>query len=154
MLKYVNTMVTFCEVPDEISLCIEISNCQCHCKNCHSPYLAEDIGEELNSHSLKKLIDDNKGITCVSFMGGDSNTSDIDALAQWVKINYPIKTAWYSGRQELSKEINLNNFNFIKLGPYIEDLGPLNSKTTNQRFYKIEEDKLVDITNLFWKDND
>ena len=42
----------------------------------------------------------------------------------------------------------------IKLGPYIEELGPLNSKTTNQRFYKIEEGKLVDITNLFWKSND
>ena len=154
MLKYVNTMVTFSEVPDEISLCIEISNCQCHCKNCHSPYLAEDIGEELNSHSLKKLIDDNKGITCISFMGGDSNPSDIDALAQWVKINYPLKVTWYSGRQELSKDINLQWFEYIKLGPYIEELGPLNKPTTNQKFYKVEEGNLVDVTNLFWKDSD
>ena len=154
MLKYLNTQVTFSEVPDEITLCINITGCKIGCKNCHSSYLAEDIGEELNSFSLKELISNNKGITCVSFMGGDSSPSKIDALAQWVKINYPIKTAWYSGRQELSKDINLNNFNFIKLGPYIEDLGPLNSKTTNQRFYKIEEGELVDITNLFWKDND
>ena len=138
MLKYVDTMVTFSEVPDEISLCIEISNCPCYCKNCHSSYLAEDIGEELNIHSLKNLIDNNKGITCVSFMGGDSNPSDIDALAQWIKIYYPIKVAWYSGRLELSKEIDLKNFDFIKLGPYIEELGPLNSKTTNQKFYKVE----------------
>ena len=154
MLKYLNTQVTFSEVPDEITLCINITGCKIGCKNCHSSYLAEDIGEELNILSLKELISNNKGITCVSFMGGDSSPSKIDALAQWVKINYPIKTAWYSGRQELSKEINLDNFNFIKLGPYIEDLGPLNSKTTNQRFYKIEEGKLVDITNLFWKDSD
>ena len=154
MLKYLNTQVTFSEVPDEITLCINITGCKIGCKNCHSSYLAEDIGEELNSLSLKELISNNKGITCICFMGGDSNPLEIDALAQWVKINYPIKTAWYSGRQELSKDINLNNFNFIKLGPYIEDLGPLNSKTTNQRFYKIEEGKLVDITNLFWKNND
>ena len=160
MLKYVNTMVTFSEVPDEVSLCIEISNCPCHCKGCHSSYLAEDIGEELNISTLRELINKNKGITCVSFMGGDSNTSDIDALAQWVKINYPLKVAWYSGRQELSKEINLNNFNFIKLGPYIEELGPLNNKTTNQRFYEVVqvyyEDstfgyELIDITYKFWK---
>ena len=151
MLKYVDTLVTFSEVPDEISLCINISNCQCHCKNCHSPYLAEDIGEELNSHSLKKLIDDNKGITCVSFMGGDSNTSDIDALAQWVKTNYPLKVAWYSGKQELSKDIDLKNFDAIKLGPYVEELGPLNSKTTNQRFYKVSDGELVNITSKFWK---
>ena len=154
MLKYLNTQVTFSEVPDEITLCINITGCKIGCKNCHSSYLAEDIGEELNSFSLKELISNNKGITCISFMGGDSSPSKIDALAQWVKINYPIKTAWYSGRQELSKDINPNNFNFIKLGPYIEDLGPLNSKTTNQRFYKVEEGKLVDITNLFWKDSD
>ena len=150
MLKYVDTKVTFAEVPNEISLCINISNCPCNCKGCHSSYLAEDIGNKLNSNSIKELINNNKGITCICFMGGDSNPLEIDALAHFTKIYFPIKTAWYSGRQELSKDINLNNFNFIKLGPYIEDLGPLNSKTTNQRFYKIEEGKLVDITNLFW----
>ena len=42
----------------------------------------------------------------------------------------------------------------IKLGPYIEELGPLNSKTTNQRFYKVNEKELIDITNLFWKSSD
>ena len=154
MLKYVDTKVTFAEVPNEISLCINISNCPCACKGCHSSYLAEDIGNKLNSDSIKELINNNKGITCICFMGGDSNPLEVDALTHFIKINYPIKTAWYSGRQELSKDINLNNFNFIKLGPYIEDLGPLNSKTTNQKFYKIEEGKLIDITNLFWKDCD
>ena len=154
MLKYLNTQVTFSEIPDEITLCINITGCKIGCKNCHSSYLAEDIGNKLNSNSIKELINNNKGITCICFMGGDSNPLEVDALTHFIKINYPIKTAWYSGRQELSKDINLNNFNFIKLGPYIEDLGPLNSKTTNQRFYKIEEGKLVDITNLFWKDSD
>ena len=150
MLKYVDTKVTFAEVPNEISLCINISNCPCNCKGCHSSYLAENIGNELNSNSIKELINNNKGITCICFMGGDSNPSEVDALAQFIKIYFPIKIAWYSGRQELSKDINLNNFDFIKLGPYIEELGPLNSKTTNQKFYKIEENKLIDITDIFW----
>ena len=137
MLKYVDTMVTFSEVPDEISLCIEISNCPCHCKNCHSSYLAKDIGEELNIDSLHKLISDNQGITCVAFMGGDSSPKEIDMFARCIKDLYDIKVAWYSGKQELSKDINLSNFNYVKLGPYIEELGPLNSKTTNQRMYKV-----------------
>ena len=154
MLKYVDTKVTFAEVPNEISLCINISNCPCNCKGCHSSYLAEDIGNELNGNSIKELINNNKGITCICFMGGDSNPLEIDALAHFIKIYFPIKVAWYSGRQELNKEINVDNFNFIKLGPYIEDLGPLNSKTTNQKFYKVEEGNLVDVTNLFWKDSD
>lgn len=155
MLKYVDSKVTFSEVPDEITLCINISNCPCHCKNCHSSYLAEDVGERLRYDNLISLIQKNKGITCVAFMGGDTAPLSIDAYASIIKEQFPnLKTAWYSGRQELSKEIDLKNFNFVKLGPYIEDLGPLNSKTTNQRFYKVEGGKLVDITNLFWKDSD
>ena len=149
MLKYVNTMVTFSEVPDEISLCIEISNCPCHCKNCHSSYLAEDIGEGLTLDKIYKLIDNNEGITCVCFMGGDSSPKEIDMFARCIKDLYDIKVAWYSGKQELSKDINLKWFDFIKLGPYIEELGPLNSKTTNQRFYKVSNNKLIDITYKF-----
>ena len=164
MLKYVDTKVTFSEVPNEISLCINISNCPCNCKGCHSSYLAEDIGEELNSLSLKELINNNKGITCVAFMGGDSSPSDINNLAKLIKEVFPkLKVAWYSGRQELSKDIDLENFDFVKLGPYIEELGPLNNKTTNQKFYIVEKlycgndnykYDLKDITYRFWKDND
>ena len=160
MLKYVNTMVTFSEVPDEVSLCIEISNCPCHCINCHSPYLAEDIGEKLTLDKIYKLIDNNEGITCICFMGGDSSPKEIDMFARCIKDLYDIKVAWYSGRQELSKYINLKCFDFIKLGPYIEEFGPLNSKTTNQRFYQViksyYEDgtsgyELLDTTYKFWK---
>ena len=157
MLKYVDTKITFSEVPNEISLCINISNCHCHCKNCHSSYLAQDIGEPLDLQHLTDLIDSNRGISCVCIMGGDANPSEVDDIAQDIKEYYPeLKVGWYSGRQELSKDINLENFDIIKLGPYIEELGPLNSKTTNQRMYKvIEQDdnyELVDITNKFWKE--
>ena len=148
MLKYVNTKVTFSEVPDEISLCIEISNCPCNCRGCHSSYLAENIGKPLiyeetynnktviNCNPLSELIEANKGITCVCLMGGDSNPEYINILGRTIKC-HKLKSAWYSGRQELSKEIDLQNFDFIKLGPYIEELGPLTSKTTNQRMYKV-----------------
>lgn len=152
MLKYVDTLVSFSEVPNEITLCINISNCPCHCKGCHSSYLAEDIGNVLNLQALTTLIDKHKGITCVCIMGGDANPSEIDDIAQDIKEYYPkLKVAWYSGKQELSKDINLEFFDFIKLGPYIEELGPLNSKTTNQRFYKVENNKLIDITYKFQK---
>lgn len=152
MLKYVDTKVTFSEVPDEITLAINISNCPCHCEGCHSPYLAEDIGEPLDLQHLIDLIDSSRGISCVCIMGGDANPSEVDNIAQDIKEYYPeLKVAWYSGRQELAKEINLKWFDFLKLGPYIEELGPLNSKTTNQRFYKVVNDELIDITSVFWK---
>ena len=151
MLKYVNTMVTFSEVPDEISLCIEISNCPCYCKNCHSSYLAEDIGEKLTLDKIYKLIDNNEGITCICFMGGDSSPKEIDMFARCIKDLYNIKVAWYSGRQELSKDIDLKSFDYLKLGPYIEELGPLTKNTTNQKFYKVVNNELIDNTYLFWK---
>ena len=160
MLKYVNYDITFQEIPDEITLCINISNCPCHCIGCHSSYLAEDIGEKLTLDKIYKLIENNEGITCICFMGGDSSPKEIDMFAGCIKDLYDIKVAWYSGRQELSKYINLKWFDFIKLGPYIEEFGPLNSKTTNQRFYQVikshYEDgtsgyELLDVTYKFWK---
>ena len=171
MLKYVDTKVTFSEVPDEISLCINISNCPNHCKGCHSPYLAEDIGKPLieypKVHSddywiyIDELIEANNGITCVCLMGGDNNISLINILASFIKKEYGLKVAWYSGRSTIPY-MSFKDFDYIKIGPYKEEFGPLNSKTTNQRMYKIEEVhnedgsfsyEFKDITNKFWKDD-
>lgn len=156
MLKYTDTKVVFAEVPDEITLAINISNCPCNCENCHSPYLAKDIGERLDFDSLNKIINDNIGVTCISFMGGDANPNDVNSLAEFIRAKYPeLKIAWYSGRQELSKDINLKNFDYVKLGPYIKDKGPINCKTTNQVLLEIEviQGKVYtkDITAKFWE---
>ena len=153
-MKFVETNITFSEFPDEIALCINISNCPCHCPGCHSSYLANDIGKELNQESLDKLI--TKGISLVGFMGGDANPLFINILAKYVKDKYGLKVGWYSGRDYLPDCINLNNFDYIKLGPYIEKLGGLQRHTTNQRFYKILRTQghivLLDITKDFFKD--
>lgn len=158
MLKYTEAVIGLAEVPDEITLCINISNCPCHCKGCHSAYLAEDIGSSLTPAALRLLLLNNKGITCIAFMGGDSDPKWVNGLAKWVKRNEfrDIKVAWYSGRQELAKEIDLNNFDMIKLGYYDFEKGPLNCPTTNQRFYKVVHtsmgtSKMYDITHKFWK---
>lgn len=158
MLKYVDTKVVFQEVPDEISLAISISGCPHKCEDCHSSYLAEDIGKELTDKVLQELIISNEGISCIVFMGGDNNPSYLNELAYYIKRYWknPIKVAWYSGNKELSKQINLDYFDYIKLGPYIKELGPLSNRTTNQRFYKVVhfsngKNKLIDLTFKFWK---
>lgn len=155
MLKYVDAKITFAEIPDEITLCINISNCPIHCKECHSKYLWKDIGEPLDLQHLTDLIDANKGITCVCIMGGDANPEGVDCIAEDIKEYYPeLKVAWYSGRQELSKDIMISHFNFIKLGPFIKEKGPINCKTTNQVMFEIDvvKDKVFvkDITAKFW----
>ena len=193
-MKYVDTAVTLLEIPDEITLCINISNCPCHCKGCHSPYLADDVGEILTFSRLEKLIKQNKGITAVCLMGGDNNPKEVNYYAKLLRqlivdqisntytisstimspkeeilpkgstissyetIPMELKIGWYSGRQELAKEIDLKNFDYIKLGPYIEEKGPLNNPNTNQRLYKYDSlysDYTIgqgwrDITYKFW----
>lgn len=162
MLKYIESLVTFSEVPDEISLCISISGCIYKCKNCHSQYLWDDIGTELTIEELKRLIDANSGITCVCFMGGDQDLETLCKLANSIKLrsDVPYKVAWYTGREDIpNKGIN-QYFDYIKIGPYIEERGPLTSKTTNQKLYargsvlkkmSAYDNMFYDITDKFWR---
>ena len=154
MLKYVDVAVTFSEVPDEIALCIDISNCPCHCEGCHSAYLAKDIGTELTQRALEQFIRENNGVSCVCLMGGDSEPEIVNLLGDVIHMRGK-KSAWYSGRQELSDKIDLKNFDYIKLGPYIPSKGGLDNPNTNQKFYEVcrlpSKFMLKDITNKFWK---
>ena len=139
-MKYADTMVVFREVPDEITLAINISGCPVKCPGCHSSYLVQDIGEILDENSPSALIDKNPGISCVSFMGGDADPAYIRELSFWVKDTWPgMKTGWYSGRDLAHAQAVLDALDFVKVGPFIDECGPLDWETTNQRFYKVEK---------------
>ena len=162
MVKVASYDVVFQEIPGEVTLALNLSNCPCHCPGCHSPHLAEDIGEPLDEQLLDALIEKYSGlITCVCFMGGDANPAEVARLAEHVQRptsnDQRLKTAWYSGRtRDLNNPndlIDLKVFNYVKVGPYIEELGGLKSPTTNQRLYKRVGDEWQDITNLFWRKN-
>lgn len=157
MLKYVDTLVGFSEVPDEISLCINISGCKIKCPECHSKHLWEDIGEPLNKKALINLILANKGISCICFMGGD--LKQIQPLAEYVKKNTYFKTCWYTGLElDFSKPEDFKYLDYVKTGPYKPEFGPLNNPNTNQRFFNIKELNGVyefnNITNKFLKNED
>ncbi len=154
MLKYANTDVVFQEIPDEVTLAINITNCPCHCPGCHSKYLWEDTGLPLNTDALDDFIDQyGRNITCIAFMGGDCDPKGVNILAQYIHEEHPeFKVAWYSGRLRIPSFINKTDFDYIKVGPFIRHLGPLNKPTTNQRFYrKLDNGTFEDITSRFWK---
>ncbi|MCR4592204.1 MAG: anaerobic ribonucleoside-triphosphate reductase activating protein [Bacteroidaceae bacterium] len=151
MMKYVDEKEVFAEIPDEITLAVSISGCPIHCPGCHSQYLWADVGEPLTTEALSSMLQSHVGITCLCLMGGDQDPAEIDRLAGWVKENFDVHTAWYSGRNELPKEIQLAHFDYLKTGPYDDACGPLNVRTTNQRLYRVENGKLTDITHRFWK---
>ena len=127
MLKYVNTGIVFQEIPDEVTLAINISNCPCHCPGCHSHYLWEDIGLPLDTLAIDTFAREyGSDITCIAFMGGDADPKSVNLLAQYIHEEHPqFKVAWYSGRLRIPRGIVKTDFDYIKIGPYIKHLGPL-----------------------------
>ena len=153
MLKYVNTGIVFQEIPDEVTLSVNISGCPCHCPGCHSQYLWEDTGTPLTPGELDNIINSyGPDITCVCFMGGDAEPEYVNMLAGHLHGSFPrLKVAWYSGRARIPGVVRKSDFDYIKTGPYIKHLGGLKSPDTNQRLYKrVAGDDFVDITSRFW----
>lgn len=142
LMKCYNYDIVCQEIPGEITLAVNISGCPNRCPGCHSPWLAGDEGVPLDKEFLTLLTRRyGTGITCICFMGGDQNPAGINMLAKFVRTACPgLRTAWYSGLTELSGEIEISNFDYLKVGPYIEEFGGLRSPGTNQKFYRVSPD--------------
>ena len=152
MLKYTGTLICFREIPDKVTLAINISNCPNHCIGCHSPYLRNDIGTELTDYELFNLVDSNDGINCICFMGEGRDIPRLVEIMALLKLEYPkIETALYTGSDEFDETIFNGTLDYLKIGHYDDKYGPLDKETTNQRLYHIVDGKRVDITSLFWR---
>lgn len=152
MVKYLETIIGLREVPDEIALCINITQCRNNCEGCHSPQLRENIGKELTITELLRLVDENPGISCVCFMGEGNDPAGIIILNDLLKKERDIKTCWYIGRDLDIEDYRDAFFDYIKLGPYIASKGGLDHKTTNQQMWEIKGGgKIENITYKFWK---
>lgn len=152
MLRFLSYNIVFQEVPDEVTLAINLSNCPNHCKGCHSPYLQEDKGDTLDENVIDNLlVKYGQAITCICFMGGDADPHLVEKLACRVRTasGGQMKTAWYSGKSKFPAACSVGNFDYLKLGPYVESLGGLDSPATNQRFYKVKDGILEDKTAMF-----
>lgn len=158
MLKYLYCSEIFAEVPGEITLGISISGCTIHCQGCHSRELWEDKGISLTVEELQRLLDKHKGITCLCLLGGEHNIDNLIELFQYA--HKRVKTAWYCGLDFIPKDKLgiIEYLDWLKVGHYDQELGPLTSPTTNQRFFQIEhfpngEYMRIDITNKFYNKN-
>ena len=150
-MKIASYDVVFQDVPGEVTLSLNLSQCPNRCPGCHSPQLQEDIGYILDDSMLDSLLERyGRDVTCVCFMGGDREPDEVMRLAGLVK-NAGLKTAWYSGRQELPDCFRTESLDYVKVGPYIESRGPLPSPGTNQRMFRIENGEMTDITAAFRK---
>ena len=158
MIKFVEdlTSVVLEEIPDMVSLAVEISNCQGNCIGCHSPFLRDNVGQELTPEEADHAIDDNYGVNCFLFLGEGNDRAALISLVRHIRKSHPgMKVALYSGRTAVEDEF-FDLFDYVKVGPYIAKYGPLNKDTTNQRLYKITHrpdgvSEREDITSRFWK---
>ena len=77
----------------------------------------------------------------------ESQTEILSYVQECNKRDY--KICLYSGRDTVIEEW-MKQFDYVKVGSYREEFGPLTSETTNQRMWMKEVDKYVDITERFW----
>lgn len=148
MIKYTGYSIVLQEVPDEISLALEISNCPYRCKGCHSPRLQQDVGEDLEP-ALDGLLQEYAGrITCVCFMGEGNDPQALKRCLKRVRAA-GLKTCLYSGG-DWGKASLMHLLNYYKVGAYDASLGGLDTPGTNQKMYKIlPAGTIENITYLF-----
>jgi len=167
MIKFVPEMtsVVMEEIPDRVTLAVDISNCRGNCVDCHSPFLKEDIGEELTPEIISRLVAENYGVDCFLFLGEGRDPDRLLELASHVR-SLGLVPALYSGRREVDGSY-WESFDYVKIGPYLPEQGPLNDPRTNQRLYRVlgpdekapdgaefrmraSGRRFVDITPRFW----
>ncbi len=141
-MKYLNCKVSLQEVPGEISLVFQISECPHRCPGCHSPELWASEGTLL---TVEKLLIEMKKyeklFSCVCFFGGESDEDTLAELLSLVrKSGY--KTCLYTGADSISSKLK-TNLNYLKTGPWKEELGGLYATTTNQRFINLDSGKCL-----------
>ena len=174
MLKVASYDIVFQEIPDETTLALNLSQCPNHCDGCHSPHLRQDTGKVLDIDLLVDLYEHNESaVTCICFMGGDGDPTALENLIEDFRSEFTIrdketgfkkyvgpKIGWYSGNDWLPRDFKTELFDYIKLGHYDKELGPLNKPTTNQRLYAYNPcwscwssigKSWKDITSNFWK---
>ena len=137
-LKYQGYSIVFQEVPNEVSLAINISGCPYKCRGCHSKYLWDYKGNNVVDDFSDLLSMYGGLITCVCFMGGDQNGHELIQCIEMAK-QRGLKTCLYTGADAIGDVDSriVRQLDYIKVGRYMEDAGGLDSMTTNQHMYDL-----------------
>lgn len=165
MIRYQTYDVVFSEIPDETSLVFNITNCPFSCEGCHSPHLRANIGQELTADVIFALLDKYPDVTCVLFMGHGNDLLELVQLAGQINLDSVLlgsadykKIALYTGIDDLNTVLGITGdlyaiFDYIKVGKYDTEKGPLTDPNTNQKLYQydVEKGEWSDITYKFWK---
>lgn len=139
--------ISIAEVPNEISLIYSISGCGKSCKDCHSPELQSKNGDFLSLELFEKHLQEYKRhISCVCFLGG--NWYDNFELYCQLAKQHNKKVCLYTGDNDI-EDSKKQHLDYLKIGPFIKELGGLENKNTNQKFIDLSSNTLLNY--LFLK---
>lgn len=124
------------------------------CSNCHSPeYRDKDAGEPFSIRQYEALLEKYQGkVSCILFFNGEYDNVFIATLAGCARAR-GYKRALYTGFEQRDLlEAFTDCFEYLKTGVYREELGALDSRTTNQRMLRREADgSWTNITSEYWR---
>ena len=132
------------EIPGQTTLVYHCSGCSKKCPGCHSEeYWDKDYGTFFDPVDFVEYLDSNAPfIDCVLFMIGDVDHELVSIIYDALRIikSYNLKTAIYTAYDCIdSVPANwLYMCDYVKVGRWIQELGGLDSETTNQTLYKKE----------------
>ena len=150
MLNIVEYDIVFQEVPTEVSLALTIAGCPLMCRGCsRADTWKKERGTPLTYDFLAKLLECYKGlVSCVLFMGGEWQSSALLSALKQVR-HFGLKTALYTGLDTIPSSLQ-TELTYLKTGPWIMELGGLDTPTTNQRFIDCTNGEV--LNHLFWRD--
>ena len=150
LIPVVDWGITFNEVPDKMAVYFELGDCNKHCNGCHSPELWEPLeGSPLSIFLKIAEREVAKGANAICVLGGtDCNSFSRDLLVFFLgELANLAPVCLYSGSDDIEvmqKLAEQGNCTWLKTGSYKEELGGLQSPTTNQRFFKREQRQHID----------
>lgn len=155
MLRYTEICLSRREVPGEASLCIYLSGCKLHCPDCHYPELRDPSYGDLLEPVFDAILDSYLvQASCLCLLGegnaGESERAELVSYAQTAH-DHGMLVALYSGR-DCEVEQWMDAFDYVKIGSYNSDCGPLSLATTNQRMLWHCHFGWLDITERFWRE--
>ncbi len=136
-LRFATEQVVWQEVPCEVSLAFTISGCPLRCKGCHSSAARNPSAGQLLTpeYFLARLTQYQGLISCVLFLGGEWLPAKLIMLLRIAR-EQQLKTCLYTGFEHVAPNL-LPYLTYLKTGPWVAELGGLNSPNTNQRFIDV-----------------
>lgn len=165
--------ITFSEVPDKCAVFLELGDCKRYCEGCHTPELCAPMTDKecLTMEDCVALVESyiDDGANAIVVLGGtDCHSFKLDSLRCLLKtLSEYVPVCLYSGSDDTKTTLDFaleSGCTYVKVGSYQHAYGGLQNPATNQRFYELEQQQIinfkdreyhchqmwVDKTELFW----